>query len=207
MTEPNDKNELQQRPTMAVDIERHMQRKKEMKAKNLDFSQIKKLTALSFVIVSDPIAQSRVFGWVSFEGISFIFFEESIKEIPAEKGINIGYRMNVAMYEIRPIKQDYINALTQDKVTGGVFVTLHDEINKLSREKWGVPLDSLLTTLNGMIILGLVESEQGDLLSLDDSREIAAQITPDRIKRAAWLALRKREARYLIERENIAINS
>ena len=192
---------------MAVNIDSHMKRKKDMQGKNFDLTKIKKFPAFSFVLVTDPIDQSRVFGWVSFEGISFMFFEQSVQEIPSEKGVDIGYRMNFEQFEMQLVTQDHINSLTQDSVVGSVFSKLHVEINNFSKKRWNIELDSLLTTLNAMNVLGLMETDHQELLSLEESRALAANVSDADIKNAAWFALRMREARYIIERESLAIDA
>lgn len=209
MNNQTDKNIIKpiQQTTMSVNIDNHMKRKRDMRGKNFDISKIKKFPALSFVLVTDPVSFSRVFGWVSFEGVSFVYYEESIQEIPSEKGIDIGYRMNFEQHEMVHVTQEYINNLTQDELTGAIFTEVHALINEFSKERWKVELDSLLTTLNAMMILGLVENDEHKLCSLDESRDIAKTASKESIKRAAWLALRMREARYLIERELIAIDT
>lgn len=205
MTEQSDNaNKVSLQPNMKMDINKQMQARERRRNSNIDFSQIKKMQPLSFLVVRDPTINSRVFALVDFDGMGFIFFEESIKGIPSEKGVNIAQRILIDLYEINKISKLEVGTLMQDKDLGAVYLKLHEKIAEISRKNYGVEVDSTLTTLNAMLILNLVTSENPEAEDTDHCRALAREVTDDVIEKTAWFALRKREARYMIEREILA---
>lgn len=205
MNEPSENlKDISLQPKMVMDINKQMKAQERRKKSNIDFSNIKKMQPLAFLVVTDPTMNSRSFALVDFDGMGFLYFEQSIEKIPSEKGVSIAQRMLVDMYEINPISRAEIANLIQDKDLGRVFVRVHEKIAELSKKRYGVAVDSTLTTLNAMLILNLVEAENPKAKSIDDCRELAKAVTDDDIEKTAWFALRKREARYMVEREILA---
>ena len=191
-------------PTMVMDINRQMKSREARKQKNIDLSQVKKMQPFSFIVVTDPLTQSRTFAIVDFDGMGFLYFEKSIDKIPSEKGVGISQRFLFDLYEINKLSMAEFANLTQDKDLGNVFVRLNEKIAEISMKRYGVAIDRTLTTLNAMLALNLVESENVEAHNIEDCRKLAREVNDDIISKAAWFALRKREARFMIEREIIA---
>lgn len=191
-------------PTMVMDINRQMKSQETRKKHNINLSKVKKIQPFSFIVVTDPLIRSRTFAIVDFDGMSFLYFEKSIDTIPSEKGVGISQRFLFDLYEINKLSMAEFANLTQDKDLGEVFVRLSERIGEISMKRHGVAVDSTLTTLNAMLGLNLIESENEEAHSIEDCRKLAREVTDDAIDKAAWFALRKREARFMIEREIIA---
>ncbi|MBO6224306.1 MAG: hypothetical protein J6N72_02470 [Psychrobacter sp.] len=197
-------NNISLQPKMVMNINKQMEVKNRRKKSNIKFADIKKMQPLTFLVVTDPMVDSRSFALVDFDGMGFLYFEQSIEDIPSEKGISIAQRMLVEMYEINAISRVEIANIMQDKDLGQVYVKLHEKIAAISKKRYGVAVDSTLTTLNAMLVLNLVESENPNAKSIEDCRELARAVTDDNIEKCAWFVLRKREARYMLEREMLA---
>ncbi|MED6317106.1 MAG: hypothetical protein VYA60_07670 [Pseudomonadota bacterium] len=193
-----------QSPKISMDINKQMEARKKRKESNIDLSNIKKLQPLSLVVVEDVHISGRSFAIVDFDGMGFLLFEQSIDKLPSEKGIDISQRMLLDMYHINPIsKVEFANTI-QDKDIGAVFLKLHEKIAEVTEKKYGVKVDSTITTLNAMLLLNLIQSENPEAHNMDHCRKLAREVTDEMIVKTVWLALRRREARYMVEREIIA---
>lgn len=201
--EPTQNISLQR--NISMDINKQMETRKKRKDSNVDLSNVKKLQPMTLVVVNDIHISGRSFGIVDFDGLGFMLFEQSIAKLPSEKGINIAQRMLYDhLYSINPISNTEFASIVQDKDLGRVYLKIQEEIGAVTEKNYGVKVDSNITTLNAMLLLNLIHSENPEANDADHCRKLAREVTDADIERTVWLALRRREARHMVEREIIA---
>lgn len=191
-------------PSLSVNIDQHMRAKKNASLERLNMKNAIKLQPFTWLVVSDPLMMTRAFAMVNFDGATFVYFETSESRILTEKNMDIPPKILADFYDIKVFTPQELGKIINDDVIGNVYITLTKKIKELTKKNYNFELESTLTALNGMLILHLIPQENIENMSFEQCRQLAMGYTDHEIEQAAWLALRKREAKFIVEREMLA---